>query len=153
MITKKTKYAFKALQYLAEQPPEQPVLIAELSREEQIPKKFLEFILLTLRKAGILQSRIGKGGGYWLALPPNRITLGNVIRALEGDFAPVQCLSESAPGRCEECGDEATCGIRLTMIDVNDALSSVLERLTLADMIERSETERKRAAKTIDFSI
>lgn len=153
MITKKTKYAFKALQHLALQPAEQPVLIADLSRDEQIPKKFLEFILLTLRKAGILQSRIGKGGGYWLALPANRITLGSVIRALEGDFAPVQCLSETAPGRCEECGDEATCGIRLAMVDVNDALVSVLERLTLADMIERSENERKKAAKTIDFSI
>ena len=153
MITKKTKYAFMALQYLAEQPAEQPVLIADLSREEQIPKKFLEFILLTLRKAGILQSRIGKGGGYWLAQPANRITLAMVIRALEGDFAPVQCLSETASGKCEECQDLATCGIRLTMVDVNDALNSVLERLTLADMLERSENERKKAAKTIDFSI
>ncbi len=153
MITKKTKYAFMALQYLAEQPAEQPVLIADLSREEQIPKKFLEFILLTLRKAGILQSRIGKGGGYWLAQPANRITLAMVIRALEGDFAPVQCLSETAPGKCEECQDVASCGIRLTMVDVNDALNSVLERLTLADMIERSENVRRTAAKTIDFSI
>ena len=153
MITKKTKYALMALQHLAEQPAEQPILIAELSRTEQIPKKFLEFILLTLRKAGILQSRIGKGGGYWLALPPGRITLASVIRALEGDFAPVQCLSETNKTSCEECRDELTCGIRLVMTDVNNTLSSVLERLTLADILERSEHARQRASKNIDYSI
>ena len=153
MLTKKTKYALKALHYLAEQPSDQPVLIAELSRAEQIPKKFLEFILLTLRKAGILQSRIGKGGGYWLALAPQRITIASVVRALEGDFAPVQCLSESNYVRCEECRDEQSCGIRLVMSDVNQALTTVMERLTLADMVERSERARLVASKTIDFSI
>lgn len=153
MITKKTKYALKALQQLAEHPPEQPVLIAELSRSGQIPKKFLEFILLTLRKAGILQSRIGKGGGYWLGLPPNRITIASVIRALEGDFAPVQCLSETNYARCEECESESACGIRLVMADVNSALTSVLDKLTLADILERGENARLRAAGTIDFSI
>ena len=153
MITKKTKYALKALQQLAEQPPEQPILIADLSRNGQIPKKFLEFILLTMRKAGILQSRIGKGGGYWLALPANRITIASVVRALEGDFAPVQCLSETNYSRCEECEDEFSCGIRLVMADVNNALTSVLDRLTLADILERGAHARLQAAKTIDFSI
>lgn len=153
MITKKTKYALKALQYLAGQPPEQPVLIADLSRAGQIPKKFLEFILLTLRKAGILQSKIGKGGGYWLGLPPSKITIGSVVRALEGDFAPVQCLSEARPSRCEECDSESSCGIRLVMADVNIALKQVLDNLTLADMLERSEHARLVASRTIDFSI
>lgn len=153
MITKKTKYALKALQYLAEQPADQPVLIADLSRAEQIPKKFLEFILLTLRKTGILQSKIGKGGGYWLGLPPQRITIGSIIRALDGDFVPVHCLSESNYSRCEECEDERICGIRLVMAEVSSSLTEVLERLTLADMIERSEHARQVASETIDFSI
>jgi Rrf2 family protein len=153
MITKKTKYALKALQYLAEQPVGQPVLIADLSREELIPKKFLEFILLTLRKAGILQSRIGKGGGYWLALPANRVTLGSIIQALEGDLAPLQCLSTTNYARCEECKDEVSCGTRLVMADVDVVLRAVLEKLTLADILERSEHARMTAAQTVDFSI
>jgi Rrf2 family protein len=153
MISKKTKYALKALYYLAEQPSGQPVLIADLAKSENIPKKFLEFILLSLRKGGLLQSRIGKGGGYYLALPPNKITLGMVVRILEGDLAPVQCLSETNYAHCDECNDERTCGIRLVMIDVNKALSNVLDSLSLADMIERSEMERNRQANILDFSI
>lgn len=153
MISKKTKYAFKALIHLAGAPSGQPVLIADLAREENIPRKFLEFILLSLRKGGLLQSRVGKGGGYTLALPANRITVGSIVRILEGDIAPVQCLSTTNYARCEECQDEATCGIRLTMADVNVALATVLDGLTLADMIERSENERNRRGNVVDFSI
>src|ERR1035441_9926817 len=108
MISKKTIYAFKALIHLAGRPSGEPVLISDLARDENIPKKFLEFILLSLRKGGILQSRIGKGGGYYLALTPSKVTLGSVVRILEGDLAPVQCLSETNYARCEECNDEAT---------------------------------------------
>jgi|SRR6185369_6684758 len=153
MLSKKTIYAFKALIHLSAQPSGQPVLIADLAREENIPKKFLEFILLTLRKGGILQSRIGKGGGYFLALPPRKIIIGSVVRLLEGDIAPVQCLSTTNQARCEECLDEATCGIRLTMADVDIALSTVLDGLTLADMVERSEMERSKLEKVVDYSI
>ncbi|QEM68004.1 Rrf2 family transcriptional regulator [Geobacter sp. FeAm09] len=153
MISKKTKYALKALYHLAGQPSSQPVLISELAKAGNIPKKFLEFILLSLRKGGILQSRIGKGGGYYLASPPARITLGSVVRILEGDLAPVQCLSETNYAKCDECDDEATCGIRLVMVDVNKALIRVLDSLTLADMLERSETERSKLANVLDFSI
>lgn len=153
MISKKTIYAFKALIHLAGIPDNQPVLIADLARDEEIPKKFLEFILLSLRKGGLLQSRVGKGGGYTLALPPNKVTLGSVVRILEGDIAPVQCLSATNYARCEECRDEATCGIRLTMADVNVALSGVLDTLTLADMLERSETARLKKQNVVDFSI
>lgn len=153
MISKKTIYAFKALIHLAGTPSGQPVLIADLAKAENIPKKFLEFILLSLRKGGLLHSRIGKGGGYSLALATNKITIGSVVRILEGDIAPVQCLSTTNYARCEECLDEATCGIRLTMADVNVALSSVMDNLTLADMIERSETERSRKENVVDFSI
>lgn len=153
MISKKTIYAFKALIHLAAQPSGQPVLIADLARDGNIPKKFLEFILLSLRKGGILQSRIGKGGGYFLALPPNRITIGAVVRILEGDIAPVQCLSTTNYARCEECQDEVTCGIRLTMADVNFALANALDGLTLADMVERSDVERSKRENVVDYSI
>jgi Rrf2 family protein len=153
MLSKKTIYAFKALINLAGASSRHPVLISELAREENIPRKFLEFILLSLRKGGLLQSRVGKGGGYTLALPASRITVGSVVRILEGDIAPVPCLSTTNYARCEECRDEATCGIRLTMMDVNAALSSVLDGLTLADMVERSDIERIKRQKVVDFSI
>jgi Rrf2 family protein len=153
MISKKTKYALMALMNLAIQPSGEPILIAELARSENIPRKFLEFILLSLRKGGILQSRVGKGGGYYLATSPANISLGSVVRILEGDLAPVQCLSETNYAKCEECRDEATCGIRLVMVDVNKAMSSVLDGLTLADMVERSETERRKRENVVDFNI
>jgi len=153
MISKKTIYAFKALIHLAGTPTGKPVLIADLAKAENIPKKFLEFILLSLRKGGLLLSRIGKGGGYTLAMSSNRIKLGAVVRILEGDIAPVQCLSTTNYARCEECQDEATCGIRLTMADVNVALVDVLDNLTLADMIERSEAAHNRIRKVVDYSI
>ena len=153
MISKKTIYAFKALIHLAGTPSGQPVLIADLARDENIPKKFLEFILLSLRKGGVLQSRIGKGGGYSLAVPANKVTVGSVVRILEGDIAPVPCLSTTNYALCEECQDEATCGIRLTMSDVNEALATVLDGLTLADMVERSEHERIKRENVVDFSI
>lgn len=153
MISKKTKYALKAIYHLAGQPSSQPVLIADMAKAENIPKKFLEFILLSLRKGGILQSRIGKGGGYYLAAAPSKVTLGSVVRILEGDLAPVQCLSETNYARCDECDDEATCGIRLVMVDVNKALAQVLDNLTLADMIDRSKTARAKKANIMDFSI
>jgi Rrf2 family protein len=153
MLSKKSIYAFKALIHLAGVPSGQPVLIADLAKQENIPKKFLEFILLSLRKGGLLLSRVGKGGGYSLALPANKITIGSIVRNLEGDIAPVQCLSTTNYARCEECQDEETCGIRLTMEDVNVALSSVLDGLTLADMVERSENARSKREKVVDYSI
>jgi len=153
MISKKTIYAFKALMHLAGTPSGQPVLIADLAREENIPKKFLECILLSLRKGGLLQSRVGKGGGYTLALPANKITIGSIVRNLEGDIAPVQCLNTNNYARCEECQDEETCGIRLTMADVNVALSSVLDGLSLSDMVERSENARSKRENVVDYSI
>ena len=153
LISKKTKYALQALVHLAEQPSGQPVLISELARAERIPKKFLEFILLSLRKGGVLQSKIGKGGGYFLSFPPAKLSIGMVVRILEGDLAPVQCLSQTNYAACDECDDEATCGIRLVMIDVNKALSEVLDGLTLADMVERSETACAKRANVLDYSI
>jgi len=153
MLSKKSKYALKALHYLARQPDNRPVLIADLAREENIPKKFLEFILLSLRKGGILQSRVGKGGGYSLAKPASRITIKAVLDILEGNMAPVKCLDGTNTARCEECLDEKSCGIRLIMTDVHNTLSQLLNSLTLADMVERAEAARSRQQNIVDFSI
>jgi len=153
MISKKTKYALKALAHLAEHSSSQPVLISDLAKAENIPKKFLEFILLSLRKGGILQSKIGKGGGYYLTLTPASVSLGSVVRILEGDLAPVQCLSETNYAKCDECSDEETCGIRLVMTDVNKSLVQTLNSLTLADIIERSANEKNKRANIMDYSI
>ena len=153
MISKKTKYALKALGYLAEHSTGEPILISELAKEENIPRKFLEAILVSLRKGGILKSKIGKGGGYMLATPPDGITIGRVVGILEGGFTLVECLNDSVAGVCEECGDPACCGIRLVMSDVKEAIDSVLGSTTLADMVERSETARQHKSQIMDFSI
>lgn len=153
MLSKKTKYALKALLYLATQPADEPVLISDLAKAEEIPKKFLEAILLTLKNAGMLQSKIGKGGGYYLAKEPRNITIGSIVKVLEGGYAPVQCLNDAESPGCYECGEPDSCGIRLVMSDVMQAISSVLETTTLADMIERSETARQTQARIVDFNI
>ena len=153
MISKKTKYALKALGYLAEHSTGEPILIAELAEKENIPKKFLEAILVALRKGGVLKSRIGKGGGYLLAVPPADITVRQVVRILEGEFAPLPCLSETRGTRCEECDDQESCGIRLVMWDVKNAVTEVMDAVSVADMVERSNAVRMRSRKIIDFSI
>ena len=153
MISKKTKYALKALTYLAHQTDHKSVLIADLANSENIPKKFLEFILLSLRKGGILTSRIGKGGGYRLAHKPSEITIGSVVRILEGGFSLVHCLNDNGIKICEEGNDPDCCGIHLVMKDVKYAINSVLETTTLADMISRSETVNFKRSQIIDYSI
>ena len=125
MISNKTKYGLHALIYLSEHYNQGPVLIADLAREENIPKKFLELILLELKNQGILASKKGKGGGYQLARHPGEIKLGQVIRILDGPLAPVSCVSQTAYKKCKECVDEYRCGIRLVMKDVRDAMSNI----------------------------
>jgi Rrf2 family protein len=139
MLTKKTKYALNALIHLAVVYNKGPVLISNLAREEKIPKKFLEMILLTLKNHGILQSKKGKGGGYYLGKSPKEVTMGTVIRIFEGPLAPVPCASETAYETCGECKDEQTCGIRLVMKDVRDAMATILDNESLADLLERVE--------------
>jgi Rrf2 family protein len=153
MISKKTKYALQALGYLTEHSTGEPILISELAKEEGIPKKFLEAILVALRKGGVLKSKIGKGGGYMLALPPASITIGKVVSILEGGFALVECLNDNVKVECKECGDPTCCGIRLVMIDVKKAIDSVLGSTTLADMVEKSDIARQQKSNIVDFSI
>lgn len=153
MISKKTKYALKALLYLARKYDQGPVLISDLARDERIPKKFLELILLSLKNNGILQSKKGKGGGYYLGKPPREISVGNVIRNLDGPLAPVPCVSVTAYAKCPECLDERNCGIRLVMKEVRDAISNILDKTSLADMLEREEKARLQEKGVLQYFI
>jgi Rrf2 family protein len=139
MLSKKSKYALKALIVLAKEYGQGPVQISEVSRREHIPPKFLELILLELKNHGFLQSRQGKGGGYALRKAPNAVSIGAVIRVLEGPLAPIPCVSRTAYARCEECRDERTCGVRLVMKEVRDATARILDSTTLADVLKRVE--------------
>ena len=132
MLAKKSKYAIKALLGLAEHGSDEPMRIADLARQESLPQKFLELILLDLRNAGVVQSRKGKGGGYLLARPAERIMLGQVVRLFDGPLAPVPCASQTAYVPCADCADEATCGVRLAMKEVRDATARILDQTSLA---------------------
>jgi Rrf2 family protein len=139
MLTKKTKYALRALIYLAEHQKNGPVLIATLAGEEKIPRKFLERILLELNNEGILQSKKGKGGGYSLLKTSDEIKIGDVVRMMDGPLAPVSCVSKTAYARCKECREEATCPIRAVMHEVRDAIAEILDNTSLADMMNMGD--------------
>jgi len=139
MLSNKAKYGLHALMNLAEKYAQGPVLIADLAREEKIPKKFLELILLDLKNHGILASKKGKGGGYHLARHPSEVIVGQVIRILDGPLAPVSCVSQTAYEACKECKDEHHCGIRLVMRDVREAMAKILDHTSLEDMVVKSK--------------
>ena len=153
MLSKKTKYGLQALLVLARDYGRGPILIAELAERDRIPKKFLESILLQLKNAGILGSRKGKGGGYFLARDPSQITMGKAVRVLEGPLAPVPCVSETAYQKCVECDDEASCGIRLVMKDVRDAIADILDHTTLQEVIARSSAATQIYKQIVDYQI
>jgi Rrf2 family protein len=111
----------------------EPLMIAQISREQAIPKKFLEQILLELKRYGVVDSRRGRLGGYVLQRAPEKITFGEILRLIDGPIAPLPCLSKIAYRRCKDCADEATCEIRHVFARVADATREVLDRTTLAD--------------------
>lgn len=135
-LSKKSDYALRAMIYLSMNYQKGSVQIKEISTKERIPQKFLENILLTLRKVGILNSKMGLKGGYALARSPDLITLGDVIRALDGTIAPVDCVSQMSYKKCSE---EITCAIRGVMMNVRDAVTEVLDTMTFADMCKRTK--------------
>jgi Rrf2 family protein len=139
MLSKKAKYAIKALLALAEQERDEPMRIADLARAEQIPPKFLELILLGLKNHGVLQSRKGKGGGYQLARDPSEIYLGQIVRMFDGPLAPVPCASQTAYVPCADCRNEAVCGVRIAMKEVRDATARVLDGTSLASLRRKVE--------------
>ena len=115
MISKKAKYALKALKVLAEEYGKGPVLISYISEKEKIPKKFLEAILLDLRNSGVLQSQKGKGGGYMLRIAPDEVSFSKVIRIIDGPISPTLCVSLYFYGKCDDCGSEEECTLRNVM--------------------------------------
>ena len=134
MLSKKAKYGLKAMSILAKEYGNGPLLIGDIAKRERIPSKFLESILLGLKKKGFLQSKKGKGGGYYLTRLPETISVGALIRALDGPLALLPCVSQMAYERCAECPDEVVCGIRNVFKEVRDSTVSILERTTLAEM-------------------
>lgn len=153
MISMRSIYALKALSVLARERHKDSFLIAEIAQAENIPKKFLEAILLSLKVKGILASKKGPKGGYSLAKPAESLTIGDIIEALEGDLSPIQCLNGAAHAGCPECNDESSCGVKLIMADVKLAVGSILDSVTLADMLSRSETVRAEQTTIIDYAI
>jgi len=133
MLTSKAKYALRAVLDLAASEDDRPKFIADVAARQDIPRRFLENILLELRKHGLVVSHRGKHGGYALARAPQEISFADVIRAVDGPLALTPCTSKTAYQRCEDCRDEDICAIRGTLLRVRDATAAILESTTLAD--------------------
>ena len=134
MLTKKAYYAFQALTHLVERYNQGPVLISEIAEERKIPLKFLENILLELKNASILDSKKGKGGGYFLKEPPVQTRMATVLRIIDGPIAMLPCVSLYFYRRCDNC-NESYCGLHQTMEKVRDATLAILENSTLEDLV------------------
>ena len=152
MLSKKAKYGIRALLYLAERRGQGPILIKEIATSERIPQKFLEAILVELKSNGILRSRAGRTGGYEMLKSPRSVSLGQVIRLIDGPLAPVPCVSQMAYAPCDDCGDEKACLLRMVMKEVRDATSQILEQTTLESMLAQKARMRE-GAFTLDFNI
>ena len=138
MLSKKTQYAFRALTHLVDRYEKGPVLISEIARKKRIPLKFLENILLQLKNAGILDSKKGKGGGYFVKDHPSKTTVASVIRIVDGPIAMLPCVSLNFYERCKNC-DEKNCGLHDIMENVRDATLAVLEKRSLQDLATGKE--------------
>ena len=138
-ISKRGEYGLRAMIDLATWEEGNGVVqIKDIAERQNIPAKFLEQILLTLKNAGLLHSKMGIGGGYYLARPASDINLGQIVRILDGPLAPIQCVSQFSYEPCG-CPDERTCGLRLAMLDVRNAIAKILDQTSLADVAERVE--------------
>lgn len=148
-LSKRGEYGLRAMITLGEATANggSPAMlqIKEISQREKISPKFLEQILLTLKNAGLLHSKMGVGGGYYLARPASEITLGQIFRVLDGPIAPIKCVSQMAYEPCD-CPDEQTCGLRLAMSDVRNAIANILDNTSLADVTQRQAMLREQLA-------
>jgi Rrf2 family protein len=146
-LSKRGEYGLRAMITLAETSHTDGsrgmLQIKEISQREQISPKFLEQILLSLKNAGLLHSKMGVGGGYYLAKSASEITLGQIFRVLDGPVAPIKCVSQMAYESCG-CPDEQTCGLRLIMSDVRNAIADILDNTSLADIIKRQNAIREK---------
>lgn len=133
MLTQKTRYALRSLLYLVERGTARPIQISEIAETQQVPRKYLELIMLDLKRAGIVHSQRGPGGGYVLARAPGDISFGEVIRVIDGPLAMVPCASLNFYQRCGDCHDEATCAIRRVMARVRSDTARILDGTSLAE--------------------
>src|SRR5262245_40353834 len=152
-LSKKSVYALKALACLGS--PDTPPLISiqEIAQRENIPKKFLEQVLLALKKAGIVQSNRGKTGGYALRGVPAGVTLGDIIRAVDGPLAPLPCANTVQPAKCADCSDLEHCWLRTMMMEVGEAVTTVLAQITLAEICRRAAQGQRRSARALMYEI
>jgi Rrf2 family protein len=139
MLSKRAKYGIRALIFLAQHKGEGPIQIRDIAETLAIPRKFLEAILLDLRNEGILQSRKGREGGYYMERSPDTIPLGKIIRFIDGPLASVPCVSQTAYAHCDDCPDERTCVIRCIMKEVRDATAKILDEATLDHLVAKSD--------------
>jgi Rrf2 family protein len=139
MLSKKAQYSILALVKLAKEYNSGPVLINSISKSEMIPKKFLESILFDLKQLGILASKKGKGGGYYLIKSPADINLADIIRHIDGAIALIPCVTYKYYQPCQHCKDEVTCGIRSIVKDIRDETVNILKKITLADILDRED--------------
>ena len=135
MLSQKARYALRALYILAAKPAGEPVMIADIAAEAHVPRRFLEQILLDLKRRGVVHSHRGKHGGYALGRPPDKISFAEVIRAIDGPLALSPCVSVTAYRRCDDCIDEATCVTRKVLLAVRDATAGILENRSLAEAL------------------
>jgi Rrf2 family protein len=145
MLSKRAKYGLRALVHLAQHQGEGPIQIRDISETLNIPRKFLEAILLDLRNEGVLQSRKGKEGGYFMERSPDTIPLGRIIRFIDGPLAAVPCVSQTAYARCDDCPDERTCVIRCVMKEVRDATAKILDATTLDQLVAKANQLEKKS--------
>lgn len=139
MLSKKAQYAIYALVHLAKEYQGNPVMISDISEKESIPKKFLEGILVELKNLGIVKSKMGKGGGYYLLRSPENVNLAEIIRHFDGAIALLPCVTYKYYEKCKHCKDENTCGVRSFIKEVRDEAVEILKRATLAEIIKREE--------------
>jgi Rrf2 family protein len=144
MLSNKAKYAFKAMFALAQLEPGALLQAWDIARQENISKKFLDLILLELRGSGLVRTVRGQYGGYALAKPPSEITLGQIVRIIDGPLAPIACASVTAYRRCADCKDEARCLVRQSMRRVRDAASDILDHTTLTSALAMEKAGRRR---------
>ncbi|MDE2183059.1 MAG: Rrf2 family transcriptional regulator [Alphaproteobacteria bacterium] len=144
MLSQKARYALRALFVLGEHEGNEPIMIADIAEQAKVPRKFLEQILLDMKRRGIVHSQRGKFGGYTLGRDPDDIDFAEVIRVIDGPLALSPCASRTAYRRCDDCEDETTCAIRKVLLAVRDATAEILESRTLAQAIMDEKTAKKR---------
>jgi Rrf2 family protein len=149
MISQRARYAFKALIVLGRAGKGTEMQIRDIALKERIPRKFLEQILLTLKAGGLIVSRRGRDGGYALLKPPQDITLGAVLRMIDGPIAPLPCLSRTAYRKCDDCPSEELCAVRAGFAEAYDASLRVLEATTIAQAIAAAEKKKRRPVSKI----